>query len=77
MTQQPSIGRVVHYVSNHSGPEKGLTTHVAAVITAVNPNGSVNLTLIPDKLNYTIPVPSCINDEENMFPGTWHWPERI
>ena len=76
MNPKPSIGRVVHYVANDSGSTRGLVKHFPALITQVNENGNVNLTVIPDGLNYIIPVRQAIHSDE-FIPGTWHWPERI
>jgi hypothetical protein len=73
---QASVGRIVHYVP------LGWTECLAAIVTRVNPEGSLMLKVfwpvgvmhVPD--SWLISVPQ---DEEHAVnvAGTWHWPERV
>jgi hypothetical protein len=89
--QQPSVGRVVHYVSHGTpiradGSQAYTAQCRAAIITAV---GAV----APEDEHPNTPViPPCdlaVFNPEGMFfnrnvpmafdnaGGTWHWPERV
>jgi hypothetical protein len=63
----PTVCKMVHY-STYDTP------CVAAVVTGVNGDGSLSLTLFAaDRVPYPIgPVPRS-NEPAN---GHWHWPER-
>ncbi len=89
---QPSVGRIVHYVSYGTpGGEYGSECR-AAVVTAVG--------LTPDQMaaslqptetgSYAQLLDLCVLNPEGMFfnrnvpqneplksGGTWHWPERV
>ena len=85
MAQQPSVGRVVHYVS-HGTPPRGDGTQTypsqcrAAIVTEVPvqvPEGSTVVSLAvlnPSGLFFNHGVPQ---DEQGHEGGTWHWPERV
>lgn len=85
--QQPSVGRVVHYVSQGSpvlpdGSQKYPSTCRAAVITEVEDpagqagGGIVALTVFnPEGLHFNHGISHV--DAEHMVGGTWHWPERV
>lgn len=62
---KPSIGRIVHFVFNG---------HNAAIITAVNPDGTVDLHVFgafDQPLFWRV-----TEDPSGQVHGTWHWPER-
>lgn len=89
---EPSVGRIVHYVSYGTpGGEYGRECR-AAIVTAVETD--------PDKLGRTQPVSLAVLNPTGMFfnqgcrheepydgevhsghsrmtGGTWHWPERV
>lgn len=69
--QQPSIGRIVHYVG-----EDGV--HSVALIVGVYER-SVNLHVFYDDSLSDNPHIRQTNAEysEESKPGTWHWPERV
>ncbi|MET7776340.1 hypothetical protein ABZU94_10315 [Streptomyces mirabilis] len=80
--QQPTVGRIVHYVSYGTpGGEYGQECR-AAIITAVEEDS--------DKLGRSQPVSlavfnptgtffnqGCRHSEGAQTGGTWHWPERV
>lgn len=75
--QPPSVGRIVHFLTNGGGCR-------AAIITAANtPNQTnmVNLTVfgagLHDATPMLAPVPNVLQDESRNTPYTWHWPERV
>lgn len=64
--QKPSLGRIVHYTdSNHIS--------CAAMITAVNADGDVSLTVFPPGMS-SYPV---MHSTQGEGVSTWHWPERV
>jgi hypothetical protein len=72
---QPSIGRIVHYVT-------AADKHVAAIVTAVWTDTCVNLRLFHDGSNTDDGqnvgewvTSRSLNDSAQ--PGTWHWPEKV
>ena len=83
--QEPTIGRIVHWVTK-SG------THRPAIITSVaswQEYGTINLVVFGGKYNSVEmkevpfsggevePAVAYTKDEQRTFPtGTWHWPER-
>lgn len=83
--QQPSVGRIVHYVSYATGEP----VCRAAIITAVGdyPPGKENDEAA--KANIAVPVDMTVflpdtqftdramQSEEGREGGTWHWPERV
>jgi hypothetical protein len=86
--QQPSVGRVVHYVS-HGTPVKanGSQTYSAqcraAVVTEVDED-SVALGLCvlnpTGQFFHSLGAGGCAYDgrsPEARAGGTWHWPERV
>ncbi|MEU1496979.1 hypothetical protein [Streptomyces sp. NPDC005732] len=87
--QQPSVGRIVHYVS-HGSPvlPDGSQTYPsqcrAAIVTAtdLNPDDTpepgqvfVGLAVLnPEGMFFN----SCVlQDEQDHHGGSWHWPERV
>ena len=71
---QPSIGRVVHYVSYGTpGGEYGQACRTA-LITEVGLHGACSLAVLnPTGLFFDLEV----FHHEPPAPGTWHWPERV
>ncbi|ABS03211.1 hypothetical protein [Kineococcus radiotolerans] len=78
MTQQPSVGRVVHYQSYGTPGGEYLPAPRAAVITAV-PDSIEGMTvslavLNPTGLFFGVEVPHAEDDVPT--PGHWNWPPR-
>lgn len=88
--QQPSVGRMVHYVSYGTPGGEYTSQCRAAVITEVGeyPPGKENDE--EAKANIAVPVGLAVFNPEGMFfnrgvmqseeggeGGTWHWPERV
>jgi hypothetical protein len=85
--QNPSIGRIVHYVlpqdSGHAGEHRpAIVTEVHQPITSRENPGMANLTVCKsqdDDSGHQGPVysaTSVVYSEENHM-GTWHWPEVV
>lgn len=85
---QPSVGRVVHYVSHGTPPRpdgsQAFTAECrAAIITAVHSADPVPEHGVP-YVDLFVMNPTgvflnqgCKHDEEQRAGGTWHWPERV
>lgn len=78
--QEPSVGRMVHYVS-HGTPVKSDGSQVfesecrAAVVTGVKNPTTVSLCVLnPTGLFFH---QECYMDGDRKPGGTWHWPERV
>lgn len=77
--QQPSVGRIVHYVSHGSpvqpdGTQAYTSQCRAAVVAEVYPNHRCMLAIInPTGLFFH----DTAQDEASHAGGTWHWPERV
>lgn len=76
MNDEPTIGRIVHYVLSDN-------EHRPAIITYVFSSNIVNLQVFNDGHNDNQPSlagtswrSSVEQDEEFKEEGTWHWPER-
>lgn len=70
---EPSVGRIVHYVSRGSSDGVHPAACRAALINEVTPEG-VNLTVfIPNGTYNHFAVPQGNADDR----ATWHWPERV
>lgn len=93
MQHQPSVGRVVHYVS-HGSPVRPDGTQAftsqcrAADITEIGENGTVGLMVKnPTGLFFhSLADGGCAYDEWDSTTalagaqpqgGSWHWPERV
>lgn len=77
--QVPSVGRIVHYRSRGSADGVFPPKCVAAVITddelfgPVTPGEHVALAVLnPSGLFFAKPI----EHNEDLRPGTWHWPGR-
>ena len=66
--QQPSVGRVVHY------SEDGETC-LAAIIAAVNEDGTVNLSYFSRNGGHR--QVQGVLEAVDTSAGSWHWPERV
>jgi hypothetical protein len=75
----PSVGRVVHYVSHGTplrvdGSQAYSSECRAATVTGVNEDGTVCLAVFnPSGLFFHASV---MADHTESQTGTWHWPER-
>lgn len=69
MGQQPSIGRIVHYVQYDGDKCR------PAIITEVEDDRMVSLHVFtPDRGDHN--QDECPYSEDRVH-GTWHWPERV
>lgn len=82
MTQQPSVGRIVHYVSYGTPGGEYTSECRAAVVTEVS--GVKNAYQQPDDVGVAVLNPTgmffnqgVVHDEDEKRGGTWHWPERV
>jgi hypothetical protein len=71
--QQPSVGRIVHYVSTALWADPG--DKLAAIITSVTEDGSVNLCVFA-RNGTTFPMTKVAFDERGAR-GTWSWPVHV
>lgn len=69
MSQKPSVGRIVHYVSRGSADD-GRTVGLCAI----NPSG---LFFHPLADGGCPSDPGDVDEEIGYMPGSWHWPERV
>ena len=71
---EPTIGRIVHYVSYGTPGGEYEPLHRAAIITAVygHPRDVALCVMNPTGIFFNEHV---LYDEE-FAGGTWHWPER-
>lgn len=78
MEQQPSIGRVVHYVAFGTPKGEYLPEHRAAIITAVSGDDSQTVSLCVLNPTGMFFNQGCHFDSSSEpAGGTWHWPERV
>lgn len=89
LVQVPSVGRIVHFVTdkNHNFRDEGV--HRPAIIVHVwapgHFMGSVQLQVFTDGNGQghndgtpnVIWATSVTHDEDEKKPGTWHWPEHV
>jgi hypothetical protein len=72
---EPSVGRIVHYVSYGTpGGEYGKECR-AAIVTAVSTSEEVSLAVLNPTgmfFNQDCPQSEAVHDG-----GSWHWPERV
>lgn len=93
MSQTPSVGRIVHYVS-YGTPGGEFTSECrAAIITAVHPATEMDRAqaeieswdYIPEIVDLCVLNPSGLffnqrvmqNETDHHNGGAWHWPERV
>lgn len=86
MSQKPSVGRIVHYVSRGSADGVFESQCRAAIITEVADDGrTVGLCAINPSGLFFHPLadggcpsdPGDVDEEIGYMPGSWHWPERV
>ncbi len=83
--QQPSVGRVVHYVSYGTPGGEYASQCRAAIITEVESTSRalggerVGLAVLNPTgiFLHSIAAGGCVQREDNKVGGTWHWPERV
>ncbi len=68
MSQEPTIGRIVHYVT-----DRYLDEHRPAIVVECGGN-VVNLQVFSTDGPFW--ADEIEHDEEYKETGTWHWPER-
>lgn len=78
MSDRPTIGRVVHYLSHGSpvlpdGTQAYRSRCRAAVVTDLGKDGISLAVLNPTGMFFDESVPA---DSFRSRGGTWHWPER-
>lgn len=79
MTQQPSIGRIVHYTNLGDRDGKFPPTIQAALITGVNEDGSVSLHIFYKTGQFDLPAvqfTSAAAGSEDAR-GKWTWPAFV
>lgn len=77
MEQQPSIGRVVHYVGIEGQHFAAIITDPAFVVDrdAAEPHTAQALTVLaPNRAPFYV---AANYDPAGTAPLTWHWPERV
>jgi hypothetical protein len=85
VNQQPSVGRIVHYVSYGTPGGEYTSQCRAAVITEVE---SAPMSLGGERVGLCVLNPTgmffhsiadggCAQREDNKTGGSWHWPERV
>ncbi len=88
--QQPSVGRVVHYVSHgtpvrddgsQAFPSECRAAVVTEVETAPRTLGGVRVGLAvfnpTGMFFHSLAAGGCVQREDNQVGGSWHWPERV
>lgn len=80
-SQQPSVGRIVHYVSYGTPGGEYTSECRAAVVTELcgdgdpEHDGCVGLAVLnPTGMFFNRHIG---HDEDRKRGGTWHWPERV
>jgi hypothetical protein len=72
---QPTVGRIVHYVSYGTPGGEYTSQCRAAVVTEVNPDGAVGLAVLnPTGMFFNQGVMADFTENQG---GTWHWPEQV
>lgn len=89
---QPSVGRIVHYVSYGTPGGEYSSQCRAAVVTAVGPGLlpeiNADVTREHDSANEVVSLcvlnptgqffnTGVVHDEDEKRGGSWHWPERV
>jgi hypothetical protein len=74
---EPTVGRIVHYVAYGTpGDEFPRGVHRAAIVTDYAGNDDTNISLAvlnPTGIFFNLDVEY---DPSGVRGGTWHWPER-
>jgi hypothetical protein len=71
MSTQPTIGRIVHYVSYGTPGGEYESQCRAALVTEINPNDIGIAVLNPTGLFFDRQIRQ---SEDKHTGGTWHWP---
>lgn len=72
---QPTVGRIVHYVSYGTPGGEYTKECRAAVVTEVESDNLVSLAVLnPTGMFFNAGVTN--DDGSKPTGGTWHWPER-
>jgi hypothetical protein len=82
---QPSVGRIVHYVSYGTPGGEYTSQCRAAIVTAVtehpDADGTASLAVLnPEGMFFNQGVPHAEDKAagaDSHPGGTWHWPERV
>jgi hypothetical protein len=69
---KPSIGQIVHFAEPAKGSEPAV--HRAAIVTEINVDGSVELTVFAPNNMYDVSEVEC---SDYFALNTWHAPERV
>jgi hypothetical protein len=78
MAQSPSIGRMVHYQSYGTPGGEFKSDPRAAVVTAVNADGTVDLFVMnPTGIFLNRNVSAGGPDASTPTPGCWNWPPFV
>lgn len=78
--QPPSMGRIVHYRAANSGESPDGNEFHAALITKVNEDWTVSLSVFPEGRNPMFVSNVAYGDGdaiEDVAPGMWGWPARV
>jgi hypothetical protein len=81
MSQMPSVGRIVHYLSygtqpDYQGRQRFPRECRAAIITDVNSKIVVSLCVL-NPTGVFFNLVAMYDDHEKPLSGTWHWPEQV
>ena len=73
----PTVGRIVHYVSYGTPGGEVASECRAAVVTEADGGSTVALAVLnPTGLFFNTGVPQYEHATGLLKGGTWHWPER-
>lgn len=87
--QKPSVGRIVHYVSQGSADGRYPSVCRAAIVTTVDEYqnsepgaplvGHIGVAVLnPQGIHFNTAFQNEERDAAGKCqPGTWHWPERV
>lgn len=83
MSQTPSVGRIVHYVSRGSADGVYQPECRAAVVAEVDTYQESDVAQHLGHVTLCVLNPSgmffnrAVQDEDDKRGGSWHWPERV
>ena len=76
--QKPSVGRIVHYQSYGTPGGEFKSKPRAAVVSAVNDDGTLDLCVLnPEGLFFNRGVSMGGPDGSAPTPGCWNWPPKV
>lgn len=71
---EPSVGRIVHYVSYGTPGGEYASQCRAAIVAGMPEGGKIDLVVLnPTGLFFN----RSAQDEDEKAGGSWHWPERV